>query len=172
MPTIKKENKIVRYILNILTGIVLIVMILGTYYIIQKNILKKNDANLFGYTFLEVVTGSMSGTIEIGDIVIVKITKEIQENDIIVYREEKNFITHRLIEKKENELITKGDANNVEDKPITNEQVFGKVKKIIPKIGRWKKLLLSPTVIIEVSFIVLLGGLICFLKKVFNVNIF
>lgn len=162
----KKKNKIFGYILDLLTLIVLIAIILGVYYIVQVRVLKKDNANLFGYAFFEVATGSMSGTIEIGDIVIVKITKDVQENDIIVYTEDSNYITHRLIEKKDNKLITKGDANNAEDKPITNEQVLGKVEKIVPKVGIWKKVLFSPEVIIlGIILVVLLGIIICFKTK-------
>ena len=162
----KKKNKILGYILDILTISVLIAIILGVYYIVQVRVLKKDNANLFGYTFFEVATGSMSGTIEIGDIVLVRITKDVQENDIIVYKEDSNYITHRLIEKKDNKLITKGDANNAEDKPITNKQVLGKVEKIVPKVGIWKKVLFSPEVIIlGLILVVLLGIIICFKTK-------
>lgn len=91
---------IIEYILNILLVIVAILIILGVYYVYQIKIAKNDYANLFGYTFFEVATGSMSGTIEIGDIVIVNITKDVNENDIIVYKDGDNFITHRLVEKK------------------------------------------------------------------------
>lgn len=162
----KTKNKIIGYILDILTVIVLIAIILGIYYIVQVRVLQKNDANLFGYTFFEVATGSMSGTIEIGDVVIVKLTKDVQENDIIVYKEENDFITHRLIEKNDNELITKGDANNAEDKPITVEQVLGKVIKVIPKVKIWKKVLFSPEIIILGAILmVLLWITICIKTK-------
>lgn len=162
----KTKNKIIEYILDILTVIVLIAIILGIYYIVQVRVLRKSDANLFGYTFFEVATGSMSGTIEIGDVVIVKLTKDVQENDVIVYKEENNFITHRLIEKNNNELVTKGDANNAEDKPITINQVLGKVIKVIPKVGIWEKVVFSPEVIIlTVLVIILLGITICLKTK-------
>ena len=43
--------------------------------------MKNNYGNIFGYTFFEVATGSMADTIEIGDVVVVEITKEIQEDE-------------------------------------------------------------------------------------------
>ena len=101
-----------------------------------------------GYAFFEVATGSMSGTIEIGDVVIVRVTKDVEENDIIVFKEEDNYITHRLIKKQDNKIITKGDANNSQDKPIEETQIFGKVEKIIPKVGIWKKVLFSREVLL------------------------
>ena len=70
-------SKIISFILNVLLTIVTIIIIIGMYYIYQLKIEKNDYANLFGYTFFEVATGSMSPTMEIGDVVIVKITKEV-----------------------------------------------------------------------------------------------
>lgn len=136
-------QKIISFILNILLTIVTIVIIIGFYYIYQIKIEQNDYANLFGYTFFEVATASMYPTIGIGDVVIVEITKEVQQNDIIVYIDGESIITHRLIEKNGEELIAKGDANNSEDKPINESMVLGKVIKIIPKLGTWRKIFTS-----------------------------
>lgn len=140
-------EKIISFILNVLLIIVTIIIIIGFYYIIQIKIAQNDYANLFGYTFFEVATGSMSPTIQIGDVIVVKITKEIEENDIIVYKDGKSIITHRLVKKDDNELIAKGDANNSEDKPIQEDMVLGKVEKIIPKLGIWRNILTSPEIV-------------------------
>lgn len=147
--TEKKQigSKIIGTILNILLCIVFIILLFGAYYIVQIKVQNKEYANMFGYTFFEVATGSMSPTIEIGDIVIVKLTKEVNKNDIIVYKDGKDFITHRLINIKKDELITKGDANNSEDKSITMEQVLGQVIYTIPKVGIWRKIILTPQIL-------------------------
>ena len=142
----RKGSKILGTILNFLLFVVFIIMLIGVYYIVQIRILNKDYANMFGYTFFEVATGSMSHTIEIGDIVVVKLTNEVNENDIIVYKEGKDFITHRLIKMNGNDLITKGDANNSEDKSIVKEQVLGQVIYIVPKVGIWRRVLLSPKI--------------------------
>lgn len=156
----KVINKISTIILNILLVIVSILIIIGLYYLVQIKILNNSYANIFGYTFFEVATGSMSNTIEIEDVVIVKITKEVQENEIIVYSEDNNFITHRLITKDENgKFITKGDANNSEDKPIEEAQILGKVIYIIPKIGILKRAILSPQVLILILTLIILLGM-------------
>ena len=153
-------NKIIGIIFNLLIAIVFVLIIIGIYYLVQIRILKNNYGNIFGYTFFEVATGSMADTIEIGDVVVVEITKEIQEDDIIVYQDGDNFITHRLLEIKDNgELITKGDANNTEDDPISNEQVLGKVIKIIPSLGIIKNALLSPKVLILITILIILLGI-------------
>lgn len=153
-------NKICGIILNILLVFVSIILIIGIYYVAQIKIFNNEYANLFGYTFFEVATGSMSPTINVGDVVIVKITKEVYEDDIIVYKEGDNFITHRLISKEENKITTKGDANNTEDNPIEESDVLGKVIDIIPNIGIWRKAILSPEVIglIGVLIVILIGS--------------
>ena len=73
---------------------------------------------MFGYTALEVVTGSMSGTIEIGDLVIVELTKDINVGDIIVYGQDDNLITHRVIE------INEENINNEEFEGISGSQCY------------------------------------------------
>ena len=48
--------------------------------------------------------------------------------DIVTYKENENyFVTHRIIEKNGNKLITKGDSNNEIDTEIVNSQILGKV---------------------------------------------
>lgn len=154
----KSISIVIGHILNILLFIVSILIIIGVYYIVQIKVFQNDYSNLFGYTFFEVATGSMSSTIEIGDIVVVKITKEVNKNDIIVYKDGDNFITHRLVEKDGNKLVAKGDANNSEDKPIVEEQILGRVICILPKIGIWRKILLSPEVIGLVFILLFLLG--------------
>ena len=149
---------ILGHILDVLLCIVTILIIIGGYYLVQIKVLGDDYANLFGYTFFEVATGSMSNTIEIGDVVIVKITKEVNKGEIIVYRDEDNFVTHRLIEKDGNKLVAKGDANNSEDKIIKKDKVIGKVVKVIPKLGIIKNIIITPKIMISfLIFIFLLN---------------
>ena len=143
----KIVEKILSVALNVLLIIVTIIIAIGFYYIYQIKIAQNDYANLFGYTFFEVATGSMNPTMQIGDVIVVRITGEVEQNDIIVYKDGESIITHRLIKKDENKLIAKGDANNSEDKPIEPNMVLGKVEKIIPKLGIWRKILTSPEVV-------------------------
>lgn len=153
-------SKIISYILNVLLAIMMIVIIVGTYYMYQVKIQKKDYANLWGYSLFEVGTGSMSPTIEIGDVVITKITKDVEENDIIVYIEDDDIITHRLIEKNEERLITRGDANNSDDKPIEENMIIGKVVKIIPQLGTWQNILSSPEILSLIILLIIILSII------------
>jgi hypothetical protein len=53
-------------------------------------------------------------------------------------------------------IITKGDANNTKDKPIHRDTVIGKVMKVIPHIGIYKKVLATPIVYISIIITLIL----------------
>ena len=152
--------KVINFILNVLLGIITVVIIIGAYYMYQVIIQKKDYANLFGYSLFEVATGSMKPTIQIGDVVIVKITKDVNENDIIVYIDGDDIITHRLVEKSENNIVTRGDANNSEDKPIQENMIIGQVIKIVPQLGTWQNILSSPEVLALIIVLIIILSII------------
>lgn len=56
--------------------------------------------------------------------------KNLQIGDIIVYYNNKNFIGHRIVKIKRNQIITKGDNNPFLDKPLNLNQILGKVTAI------------------------------------------
>lgn len=120
----KVVKTILKWLLYLLIGLILSLCL---YVLITTGILKQDYANIFGYTYFQVKTGSMAGTIEEGDIVIVKIGAPYKENDIITFKGEDAIITHRLISEKGDLLITRGDVNNIQDEPVKKDQVIGKV---------------------------------------------
>lgn len=65
----KKLSKVLGYVLNILILFIIIIMAFAIYYFVQVKVLNKAYANIFGYTFFEVATGSMSPTINAGDVI-------------------------------------------------------------------------------------------------------
>lgn len=62
-------------------------------------------------------------------------------------------------------MIAKGDANNSQDKPIVEEQVLGRVICAIPKVGKWRKVFLTPEVIIFIIILLLLLGVFVHLSS-------
>lgn len=136
--------------IDFVTVILLIILAIVSYCYAQIKLFNNDYINFCGYTIFQVITGSMSGTIEIKDIVIVKLTDDVKENDIITYRSGEDFVTHRIISINENEIITKGDANNSEDSPITKQDIVGKVVFIISNVAIWINVLKSPEVIIAI----------------------
>ena len=145
----KLVGKIIDYTLNILIVLFAIFLLISMYTAVQVRILKNEYANFFGYSLFEVQTGSMHGTIEAGDWIIVKATKDVKINDIITYKHGKDFITHRVVEIYKGSYVTKGDANNSKDEPIDRDQVVGKVTKTLHGFGILRKTIFNPIVIVS-----------------------
>lgn len=102
-------------------------------------------SGLFTYQALTIGSGSMSPTIEKGDVIILKSmkneeTRKIKKGDVLVYNHDNKIIVHRVIKKSNNgETIsfkTKGDYNNAKDSWIVKqEEVIGIVKFRIRWVG-------------------------------------
>ena len=155
MDQVKNITKIIINVLCILLFIILAIVIYA------KLAITLNDdvhANYFGYRIFEVASGSMEPTLHINDILVVKVNvDDLKANDIIAYKEKDKdtIITHRIISNINGVLMVKGDANNTTDPSITVDQVIGKVVKVYPKLGIWKKIIADPKNLI-LMFITLL----------------
>ena len=126
-------NDKIKAIAKIVASVLLsLLVILCVYTFVMTDILKKDYVNVLGYSYFVVGSGSMSDAIEVNDIVFVKITKDVEINDIVTYKSVDNIIvTHRLISIDKGKYILKGDANNVSDDPILQDQIIGKVNLVI-----------------------------------------
>lgn len=152
-------RKIMKIIFDIIIFFTIIAVILVLYNFIQVSAFKKSYPEFFGYTFFEVTTGSMKNTIQVNDIILVKITEDVKKNDIISYVYNDDIITHRIIDETEEGYITKGDANNSADKPIKKADIIGKVVKIFPKLGIWIKVFSDLKVVLSIIITIILFGL-------------
>lgn len=154
------HNKILKIIKNTIVNLIIfilgIIAIIAIWTTIQLNVQNKEYINIFGYSIFSTETGSMSPTMEKGDIVFVKIGKDVQEKDIITYKKENSFITHRIIKIDGKSIIAKGDNNNTQDEPITQDAIVGKVSFIINNVEIWKKVFSDINVIIPVVITVVL----------------
>ena len=147
---IKVAEKVMRIIVDILLFITSLAIIFSLYGFYQLKVQNKKFFNIFGYTAFNVVTGSMSPTLEIGDIIVVKIDDKIEKDDIITYYKDNNFITHRVIEIDGEDIIARGDSNTSSDSPITLDMVVGKVVKVFAGLGSLIDVLLTPKVFISI----------------------
>ncbi|MBU1164751.1 signal peptidase I [Patescibacteria group bacterium] len=98
------------------------------------------------YPMAAITSGSMWPALHTSDLVFIqgvtKAEEQVEVGDIVVFVNKKNaFTIHRVMEKNEATLITKGDANNVADPAISYDDVIGKLYTIgdwnarIPKLG-------------------------------------
>lgn len=124
--------------------------------IIKGTIFPERPPSVLGVTPMVVLSGSMSGDakdhIEVGDLIFVGKAEasELEEGDVIAFREGKVVVTHRIIEVKQDEngeplFVTKGDANNTEDQnPVTADNLVGIYKSRIPKVGDFALFMQTP----------------------------
>ena len=126
--------------------------------IILTNVIDRNTnyrAPYFGLRVSVVVSSSMSRKhedntyltdgmkqIQIKDAVITYVYRsfdDIQIYDVASYASSMGLITHRVIDKYEQDgtqyVVFRGDANNINDEPVPYEFVRGKVIAVMPKIG-------------------------------------
>lgn len=163
-------KKIIKAIENIIVGflIIILLIILGIsiYSFVVLDIQGKEYCNIFGYSFFQIETGSMSDAIEIEDIIIIKLGNEnINKDDIITFRQDNNLVTHRVVRIEDDKIITKGDNNTSEDKPIKKEDILGKVEVIIPDVKIWKSVFKEPKVLISLAITTILFILVVSYKE-------
>lgn len=155
-----ENNKILKIIKSIIINIIIfilgIIAIIAIWTSIQLNIQNKEYVNIFGYSIFSTETGSMSPTMEKGDIVIVKMGEQAKEKDIITYKKDNSFITHRIVKIDGDSIIAKGDSNNTEDSAISENAIVGKVVFIINNVEIWKKVFSDINVIIPIVITVIL----------------
>ena len=100
------------------------------------------------FNIMAIGSGSMTGTINKGDAVIIdKKGKNFKKGEIIAFKIEGKVVVHRIIETKkesnETRYITKGDYNNANDGWLLNKNsIIGHCKHRIMFIG-WPSVVLS-----------------------------
>ena len=139
-----------------------------TTVIVSESMASVNSAN-------DYVTSDMK-QIQKYDVITTKSYKsyeDIQIYDIATYySSSKELICHRVINKYEDNgkqyVVFRGDANNIDDAPVSYELVRGKVTKITPKVGHVVAFVQSPYLFIALFgtlFFVFLGTFIVTYKK-------
>lgn len=89
----------------------------------------------FGMGVSVVLSGSMEPRLSIDDLIIVTKQEEYNVGDVVVFQQHGTLIVHEIIEINDQEVVTKGSANNVADDPIGMDSIKGKVISSVPKIG-------------------------------------
>lgn len=96
------------------------------------------SSGLFGYKGYTVVSGSMEPKIAVGDFIIVKMDPydDVNKKDIITFQYNQELVTHRVMDRTAEGLVTKGDANNIQDQGfVIAESYIGTQKMLIPYFG-------------------------------------
>jgi signal peptidase I len=152
-----KTRKVIRAFSNILFWVTCITLVLGSIMFATSSDPRKAYFNT--YRTYNVLTGSMTpradgtsppGGFNAGDVIIIKMCKpeDIKVGDIITFNPSANdesntmYLTHRVVKildelggKPGIYFVTKGDANNSEDPPISGSVLIGKKVFHIPAVG-------------------------------------
>lgn len=126
-------NKVLK---NIIGWVLYIGLLVGLIYGIPKGLAYFLKTE---YPMASITSGSMWPVLKKGDLILIKGIEgkdEIKVGDIVVYKNSKGFTIHRVIEIDENTISTKGDANNVNDSPVSYEEIIGKPLTINDKTIR------------------------------------
>lgn len=142
-----KIQKKFNTILNIFFYILLILLLIYTINIVIYRVIYKDKLpRFFNYYIFNVTSGSMEKEINVGDYIIVKKTNDVKVNDIVTYQKDNYFITHRIIEINGNKVVTKGDANNINDDEISKSDIIGKYickSKLIGFLSKYRFLIIG-----------------------------
>ena len=138
---IDKNRKRERYTKVIIYAMIIIV-IWNILLICISSALNTNEKYLFGLKAYIITTDSMKPHINSGDVIIIsKVSEEnLKVGDVITFKKDEEVITHRIIKinkSEENDYITKGDNNNIEDqKSISYKDIEGRKVLRIPFLGK------------------------------------
>ncbi len=148
-----KAKKIYNVASTVVVALIFVFMIVVVaVMLIQKN--SGGESKIFGYYMYDVLTDSMSGTIEPGDVIMCKAVEdvnELKEGDIITFKAPNGNYneTHRIIEIARNEdgsvkyFKTKGDnakeADSWELKPENIKAKYVKKSVFIGGLRRFMK---------------------------------
>lgn len=122
-----------------------------------------------------VLSGSMEPAIPTGAVAFID-TKDtsVSVGDIVTYRlpsmnDGETLVTHRIIREENGYLITKGDANDVEDLTlVSGEQIVGSFRFSIPMAGYVIAQLNRKAIVVVIAWIFLLNGMSMALSSVFD----
>lgn len=160
----RKALGIAGNILFALVALVLVLFLVGNVsQVIRRDRLGQATATTFGYALFPVASGSMSGYMETGDMVIVRDTGDYVLGDVITfYTEDGAYVTHRIVSVTADDsgqlcYKTKGDANNVEDVGyVYPAAIVGEVILVISGVGMFVTYLHTPVGIICLSGLIAL----------------
>lgn len=136
---------VVKYAHILFIAVLGLVLLCNLWLWVKRVYFHQELPDIFGYSQLTVLSGSMEPTFSTGDLLIIRREKAYQIGDMITFWDEGGLTTHRIIDEGEEGFITKGDYNPVRDsRPVPVDQVAGRVVLVIPSMGRILLFLKTP----------------------------
>lgn len=128
-------RKLGSILLDIVIVLLVLLIIMNIFFI--TDVTNDRIPSLFGYKFMVDLTDSMEPAIDAGDLIIIKVEKEYNKNDIVSYRNSNHeIITHRIVEKTKNGYYLKGDNNSkLDEGVVNNKNIEGRLVMTVHKLG-------------------------------------
>ena len=104
-----------RLVRIILTGVLFLFLLLIAAEMISHYIWKQSPADIFGFSPVIVLSGSMEPTFSAGDLLIIQQQESYREREIVMYEDGGVLTTHRIVGRQLEGFITQGDNNNIPD---------------------------------------------------------
>lgn len=145
----------IKILRGVLATILCVVLGLNLWMLFQQTVLKSEAPQIFGYSQYIVTSGSMEPEFSAGDMILVKSEDSYQLGDIVAFSDSNGAtVTHRIIGSVEEQFITKGDANNIEDSELlAPERIIGKLQVVLPDVGDAVTFLRSPMGILAIIIV-------------------
>ena len=157
-----KSKIIFRVTKGIIFTVTLVIVLILSTFILSRLFNKNNYSKVFGYSLFEVTSNSMYPKLETGDLILVKErkNKDYQVGMIITYQPNMGTkpVTHEIIGRDGDVIITKGIDNDYNDDPINVDDVIGEVVNVYEGYGKVEKFIQNP---IGLAMI-FIGGLLIF----------
>ncbi len=129
----RMTKKLFKYIILIVLIILFVINLILSY---------EENTHVLGIYMFNIVSESMEPTLNKNDLVLVQKCdiSELQEGDIITFKQDNRTISHRIIditkEKGTTKFKTKGDNNEIPDSDkVEANQIYGKVSFRVKGIG-------------------------------------
>ena len=122
-----------------------LLLFLQLWQIGARLIFKQELPSVLGWSQVIVLSGSMEPEFAAGDLLLIHKQDSYAVGDIVTFKENASFVTHRIIREEEAGFATQGDANNTEDgNHLKTNDIYGKVKQVVPRIGNFLLFLKRP----------------------------
>ena len=155
----KKTRNNGRLIYRIVLIVLLSIFLGGGIYSLNARRVMRNALPMpFGVGTSVVLTGSMEPALSVNDLVVIRAADAYEVGDVVVYQSGSSLVIHRIVRVEDEYVVTKGDANNTEDDPVSLSAVKGRMAFAVPYLGLPVRLLQSPLGTILV--IVLIAALV------------
>ena len=179
-----KKNKvfrIIKLIKNIICWTLIVVLVFALVIFFMSRI-NGNTPSVFGYSIFRVSSGSMEPELMVGDIILDKEIdnpEDLKVGDVITFISSDygdRLVTHKIIKAPYEEngklmLQTKGIANEVEDKPISADNVKGIMICKVDYLDTVYNIFLSPwglLILIALIIIIFFDEIITIVKILTN----